>query len=269
MAEVTAALVKQLREETLLGMMDCKKALDETKGDIEAARELLRSKGLATAVKKAGRTTAEGLVGIKIADDAKSGAIVEVLCETDFCARNEEFQAMVVALTEMAFDAAAGAVSSSDAMTETLQACLAKIGENMSYGRGKKIVAEKVGSYKHHNNMVGVIVGVDADVDAEVLADVCMHIAFSNPMGINTEDIPADLVAKEKAFAVQEAVDSGKPLEIAEKIVEGKMRKFLEERALMEQLIAREDKYGKKKVKDVLGGAKVIDFIRIAVGEEA
>ncbi|NBB95715.1 MAG: translation elongation factor Ts [Planctomycetes bacterium] len=266
MAEITAALVKQLRDDTGLGMMDCKKALEEVGGDIAAAKDALRSKGLATAEKKAGRATKEGLVAIKVSGDNTAGAIVEVQCETDFCARNEEFQTMVHHLADLAFDAEDGEVEASETMTQALQDTLAKIGENMSYARGMKISATRVGSYLHHNGKVGVLVGVDKELDDDLLTDVCMHIAFSDPMGITPDDIPADLIEKEKQFATQEAVDSGKPQDIAEKIVEGKMRKFLEERALMEQLIAREDKYGKKKVKDVLDGAAVMAFARFAVG---
>jgi elongation factor Ts len=171
-------------------------------------------------------------------------------------------------LADLAFEAADGPVQPTDIMTQVLQDTLAKIGENMSYARGQKITAGKVGTYLHHNGKVGVLVGVDKPLDDEILTDLCMHIAFSDPMGITTDDIPADLIEKEKQFAKQEAVDSGKPAEIAEKMVTGKIRKFLEERALMEQLIAREDKYGKKKVKDVLAGAMVTAFARFAVGGE-
>jgi elongation factor Ts len=260
-------MVKQLRDETGLGMMDCKKALDEAGGDLAAAKDALRAKGLATAEKKAGRATSEGLIGMALSGDRKAGAMVEVLCETDFTARNEEFQAMVEDLTRMVYQADAGDVPATDAINERLQQTLAKIGENMSYARGVKVTAEKVGSYLHHNKKVGVLVGVDQDVNEEVLADVCMHVAFSNPMGITAEDIPDDIIEKEKALAKQQAVESGKPEEIAEKMVTGKMRKFLEDNALMEQLIAREDKYGKKKVKDVLDGAAVTGFARFAVGE--
>ncbi len=262
---VTAAMVKELREATGLGMMDCKKALDDAGGDIAAAQDTLRAKGLATAEKKAGRATKEGLVGIKIADDKKSAVIVEVQCETDFCSRNDEFVEMVAALKELAFEAPAGEVAASDAITARLQKTLAVVGENMSYSRGAKIKAEKIGSYLHHNNKVGVIVGVDGEVADEVLADLCMHIAFSNPMGITTDDVPADLVEKEKEIAKQQAIESGKPAEIAEKMVEGKIRKYLAANALLEQPFVKDDK---KTVKEILGGQTVTAFARYAVGEE-
>ncbi|MBN1942229.1 MAG: translation elongation factor Ts [Phycisphaerae bacterium] len=264
MAEITATLVKQLREDTGLGMMDCKKALEESGGDLEAAKEGLRKKGLATAEKKAGRATKEGLIAIQSSEDRTTAAMIEIQCETDFCARNEQFQGMVDDLVKMAYEAPLGAVKASDAMNQRLQDTLAKIGENMSYARGVKISAPLVGRYLHHNHKVGVLVGLDGAVSDEILADLCMHIAFANPMGINPADIPADLVAKEREFAKQQAIDSGKPAEIAEKMVEGKMKKFLAERALMEQPFVKDDK---KQVKAVLGGVKVTAFARFAVGE--
>lgn len=265
MAEITAAIVKQLREDTGLGMMDCKKALDETGGDVNAAKELLRKKGFATAEKKAGRATKEGLVSIKTSPDRTSAAMIEVQCETDFCARNDEFKNMVAGLLSQAYESKDGPVPASAAMTDRLQQTLAKIGENMSYARGVKISASFIGQYLHHNNKVGVLVGLNGKVADEVVADLCMHIAFANPMGIEPKDIPADLVAKEREFAKQQAIDSGKPAQIAEKMVEGKIKKFLAERALMEQPFVKDDK---KQVKDILGGVKVTAFARFAVGEE-
>ena len=264
MAEITAATVKALREKTGQGMMECKKALQETSGDMEAASDLLRKKGLVTAEKRAERETSEGLVGIQVADDASAGTMVEVHCETDFCARNDVFQAMVADVLSMADQAEPGCVEATDAINESVQAALAKIGENMSYARGIKIAAPRVGTYLHHNRKVGVIVGVDGEASDETLADLCMHIAFADPVGITVDDIPEDVVEKEKKFATQQAIDSGKPPEIAEKIVSGKMRKFLSERALLEQPFVRDDK---KKVKDILGGAAVTAFARFAVGE--
>lgn len=148
-------------------------------------------------------------------------------------------------------------------MNEAVGETLAKIGENMSYRRGVKIEAPRTGTYLHHNRKVGVIVGLDGEVDAETLSGLCMHIAFADPMGITPEDIPAELVEKEKRFATQEAIDSGKPPEIAEKIVAGKMKKFLAECALLEQDYVRDDK---KKVRQILGGATVTAFARFAVG---
>jgi len=244
-------------------MMDCKKALDEADGDIQAANDLLRKKGLATAEKKADRATSEGLVHILVTDDRKAAAMVEVLCETDFCARNDQFVGMVETLTKLAFDAADGPVEATDAMTESLQQTLAKIGENMSYARGVKVSAGRIGSYRHHNGKVGVLVGIDGEIDDETLNDLCMHIAFADPMGLTRDDIPADLVEKEKEIAKQQAIESGKPEQIAEKMVTGKLNKFLAANALLEQPFVKDDK---KKVKDILGSATVTTFARFAVG---
>jgi elongation factor Ts len=265
MAEITAAVVKALREETGLGMMECKKALIEANGDVSAARDLLRKKGLTTAEKKASRATSEGLVAIKVNSDRTTAAMIEVRCETDFCARNDEFKAMVADLLELAYAAPAGTIAATQTMTAHLQTTLAKIGENMSIGRGVKIQAARVGSYLHHNSKVGVIVGVDGPATDEVLSDLAKHITFADPMGITAEDIPADVVAKEKEIALEQAVASGKPKEIAEKMVTGKIRKFVEERALVEQLTIREDVYGKKKIKDILGATNVTAFARFAI----
>ena len=266
MAEISAATVKALREETGLGMMECKKALAEAKGDPALAKDILRKKGLATAEKKAGRATSEGLIGI-LANDARTEVtLVEVRCETDFCSRNDEFKAMVQDVTKMASKAAPGPVAATPEITARVHEALNKIRENMSFARGIKIAAPTVAWYRHHNGKVGVVVGAEGDVSGELLTDLCMHVAFADPMGISVEDIPPEIVAKEKEIAKAQAVASGKPPEIAEKMVVGKVRKFLEERALLEQLIALEDKYGKKKVKDVLGKAKVTAFARFAVG---
>jgi len=260
MAEITAATVKALRDETGQGMMECKKALQEADGDVQAARDLLRKKGLVKAEKRAERTTGEGRVAIKVLDGA--AVMIEAKCETDFCARNDEFRAMVDKLLELASAAPAGEIDPTEEMSQAVQATLAVIGENMSYSRGIRIEAPRIGTYLHHNNKVGVIVGVDGEIDEETLTGLCMHIAFTNPMGIAPEDIPAEIVEKEKQFATQEAIDSGKPAEIAEKIVTGKMRKFLAERALVEQDYIRDDK---KKVKEILGAATVTAFARFSV----
>jgi elongation factor Ts len=265
MADISASQVKALRDATGLGMMDCKKALEDTGGDLDAAKDLLRSKGLATAEKKSGRSTKEGLVGMQVNEDRTSGAMVEIQCETDFCARNEEFQQMVTDLTGMAFEAADGEVEPSEDMTQRLQDTLAKIGENMGYARGVKISAPQVGSYLHHNGKVGVLVGLDKSVDDTLLSDLCMHIAFSDPMGINPEDIPSDLVEKEREIAQQQAAESGKPADIVEKMVEGKVRKFVAANCLMQQPFVKDDK---KTVQQVLGEAKVLAFARYAVGGE-
>jgi len=263
MAEITAATVKALRDATGQGMMECKKALQEADGDVDAARDILRKKGLVTAEKKAGRETKEGLIGILTADDGTSAAMVEVQCETDFCARNEVFQSMVEQTAKLALAEDAGDVAATDAIQQAVQETLAKIGENMSYARGVKIAAPRVGTYLHHNRKVGVVVGVDGEIDDETLANLCMHIAFADPMAITRDGVPGDLVEKEKEIAREQAIASGKPPEIAEKIVTGKVNKYLAANALIEQPYIRDDK---KKVGDLLGGATVTAFARYAVG---
>jgi len=240
MAEISAAAVKALREETGQGMMECKKALQEAGGDIEAAKDILRRKGLTTAEKKSARATKEGLVAI--AGGEGGAAMVEIQCETDFCARNDVFKTMAQKVAQMAAKAPDGQVPATDEIKAAVQDALAKISENMSYARGIKISAPRVGTYVHHNGKVGVIVGVDGDVDDTTLADLCMHIAFHEPIGITRDDIPAEMVAKEKEIARQQAIDSGKPPQIAEKMVMGKVNKFLAANALMEQPFVRDDK---------------------------
>jgi elongation factor Ts len=263
MAEITASLVKTLREATGLSMMDCKKALAETGGDMTKAQDLLRKKGLTTAEKKAGRTTTEGLVGIMADPSGASAAMVEVRCETDFCARNDQFRAMVQDLAKQALAAAPGKVEATAAMTQAIQTCLAKIGENMGFTRGIKIAASRVGSYLHHNGKVGVLVGIEGEVTPQLLTELCQHIAFHDPMGITVDDIPAEFVEHEKRIAVEQAVESGKPKEIAEKMVAGKLRKAMAKNALLEQAFVRDET---KTVKEVLGAAQVTAFARFAVG---
>lgn len=263
MAEITAAMVKALRDATGLGMMDCKNALEETGGDAEAAQQMLRKKGLATAEKKAGRTTSEGLIAVHRSDDGKEGTMIEVRCETDFCARNDQFKQMVAALVELAAAQGVGPVEATGEMQQQLQDTLAKIGENMSYARGVKISGDKVGAYLHHNGKVGVLVGIKGEIDDEVLNDLCMHIAFSDPMGISVDDVPSDIVERERDIAREQAIASGKPAEIAEKMVAGKVNKFLAANALLEQPFVKDEK---QKVKQILGGAEIMHFARYAVG---
>lgn len=262
MAEITAKMVKALRDETGQGMMDCKKALAETGGDVEVAVDLLRKKGMAAAETKASRTAVEGLVAIHEADG--SAAMVEVVCETDFCARNDEFRTMVANIAALAAAGGDGDIQATDEITTAVQACFNKIGENMRYVRGVKVSAPKVGSYVHHNGKVGVLVGIDGEIDSETLSGLCMHIAFADPMGLTKDDIPADLIEKEKQIAKAQAVEAGKPEEIAEKMVLGKVNKFLAANALLEQPFVRDEK---KKIKDILGAAKITAFIRFQVGQ--
>ena len=263
MAEITAQMVRTLREETGQGMMDCKKALTEANGDVEVAVEILRKRGMAAAETKAARKAVEGLIAIKQIGD--SAVMVEVVCETDFCAHNDEFTSMVAEVASLAAGAGKdGDIQATDEMTACVQACFNKIGENMRYTRGARISSPKIGTYVHHNGKVGVMVGLDGEIDDQTLSDICMHIAFADPLGLTTDDVPADLVEKEKKIAVEQAIESGKPKEIAEKMVAGKMSKFIASKALLEQPFVRDDK---KKVKEILGSAKITSFVRFQVGQ--
>jgi len=261
--EITAAMVKNLREETGQSMMECRKALDEANGDPEAARIILRKKGLATAEKKAGRATSEGLIAISFTADRTGAAMVEVRCETDFCARNEVFQEMVKAVADLAAQEPEGNVEPTPAIKEAIQSALSMIKENISFARGVKIVAPRTGAYVHHNGKVGVLVGVEGEASDQTLSDLCLHITFADPMGITVNDIPADLVEKEREIARAQAMESNKPANLVEKMILGKVNKFLSANALLEQPFARDDS---RKVKDILGEAKVKAFARFCVG---
>lgn len=263
MAEITAAMVKSLREETGQGMMECKKALEETHGDLQAARDLLRTRGQLKAEKKAARAATEGLVDIVVADDRKSVTMVEVSCETDFCARNDVFKEMVADVARLASRQQPGQTQAADDIRGAVQGAFNKIGENMSFVRGIRFAGDQVGAYKHHNGKVGVIVAIEGQVDAGLLAEVCMHIAFHNPMGISRADIAADVVEREKAIAKAQAMEQGKPEQIAEKMVVGKVNKFYQENCLLEQPFVKDET---RTVKQVLGSATVKAFARFEVG---
>ncbi|MDD3447751.1 MAG: translation elongation factor Ts [Gammaproteobacteria bacterium] len=272
---ITAALVKELRERTGAGMMECKKALTETNGDIEAAIELMRKSGAAKADKKAGRIAAEGLIIIQQSDDARSAAVVEINCETDFVAKNEDFQAFANAVCArvLAADPAdldallAMPLGDGDATTveEARKALIAKLGENMNVRRFARIETQGVlGSYLH-GTRIGVVVDV-AGGDVELARDLAMHVAASRPLCVRPEQVPADEVAKERDVAEAQAAASGKPANIIEKMVEGRIRKYLEEVTLLGQPFVKDPN---TKVDALLKGkgAEVAGFIRFEVGE--
>ena len=266
MAEITAAMVKVLRDETGQGMMECKKALTESEGDIEAAKDLLRARGMVKAEKKAGRATGEGLVALVVADGGDGATMVEVSSETDFCARNDVFKAMVADVARLASASGVGEVPPTDEITATVQQAFEKIGENMKYVRGIKLTGEQVGTYKHHNGKVGVIVAIEGRLDPTVLSELCMHVAFHAPLGVTKDNVPDDVVEREKAIAKAQAVEQGKPENIAEKMVDGKIRKFFKQHCLVEQPFIKDED---KTVKQILGDAKVTAFARYEVGQAA
>ena len=261
MATVTAALVKELRERTGAGMMDCKKALVEANADIELAIENMRKSGAAKAAKKAGNVAAEGTILVKEAEGF--AALLEVNCQTDFVAKDANFLAFANEVLDAAVAERLDAEALQAKFEDTRIALVAKIGENISIRRVAYIDGAKVGSYRH-GERIGVVVAGDAS--DEVIKQVAMHVAASKPEYVNPEDVPADVVAKEKAVQVEIAMNEGKPQEIAEKMVVGRMKKFTGEVSLTGQAFIMEPK---KTVGEFLKeqGASVTNFVRLEVGE--
>ncbi len=269
MAEISASLVKELRERTGLGMMECKKALVEAGGDIEKAIEELRKSSGMKAAKKAGRTAADGVAAARVADDGSYAVLVEVNSETDFVARDGNFLDFVQKVLAKAFASRQTQIAAlMDGELETArQALVQKIGENISVRRVELVTAEAgvVGGYVHSTNKIAVLVALKGG-DAELAKDVAMHIAAVNPAVVRAEDMPADVVAKEKEIYLAQARESGKPEEILEKMVAGRVKKFLSESALVEQPFVKDpDLTVGALVKKA--GAEVLSFTRFEVGE--
>ncbi|MGC6518204.1 MAG: translation elongation factor Ts [Candidatus Puniceispirillaceae bacterium] len=262
---VTAALVKELREKSGAGMMDCKKALGETNGDMDAAIDWLRTKGLAAAAKKSGRVAAEGLVAVHV--DGAKGAMIELNSETDFVSRNDEFQAFASTLAQLALEADdLDALNAMDYpgtgrnVSEELTNKIATIGENMTLRRMTKVSVSEGAIVPYMHNAVadglgriGVLVGLQSSASSEALTglgkQLAMHIAATSPASLSVEDLDADLVSREREVLIEQAKASGKPQEIAEKMVEGRMRKYYQEVVLLEQTFVID---GESKVGDVV-----------------
>ncbi|MEZ9526822.1 translation elongation factor Ts [Enterovibrio norvegicus] len=261
MATVTAALVKELRDRTAAGMMECKKALVESNGDIELAIENMRKSGAAKAAKKAGNIAAEGTIIIKDADGV--AALVEVNCQTDFVAKDGSFTAFANEVAEAALASKASVEELQAQFEEARIALVTKIGENISIRRVNYVEGVSIASYRH-GERIGVVVAGEGD--AEVLKHVSMHVAASKPEYVNPSDVPADVVAKEQQIQVEIAMNEGKPQEIAEKMVVGRMKKFTGEVSLTGQPFIMEPK---KTVGEFLKekGASVSSFVRLEVGE--
>jgi elongation factor Ts len=273
---ISASLVKELRERTGAGMMECKKALTETNGDIEAAIELMRKSGQAKAAKKAGRTAAEGVIVIRTSPDARRAVMVEVNCETDFVAKDENFATFADAVADCAMNCdvadievlAATPLRPGEATTveEARQALVAKIGENMSVRRFVRMATTngRIASYRH-GVRIGVLVDLEGGSD-ELGKDLAMHIAASNPLCVDAGEVPAETIAKEREIFAAQAAESGKPANIVEKMVEGRIRKYLEEVTLVGQPFVKdpETTVGKLLAK---ASAKVVAFRRFEVGE--
>lgn len=269
MAEVTASLVKELRDRTGLGMMECKKALQEANGDIETAIDNLRKSGQAKAAKKAGNIAAEGAIAIAI--DGQTSIALEVNCQTDFVARDENFGKFIAKVAQLALaaketDPAKLAELNYDGVSveEARISLVQKIGENIQVRRAVLVEGATLATYSH-GLKIGVIVALEGG-NEEIGKQVAMHIAATNPLVVNADDIPADVLAKEKEIAEAKAAESGKPAAIVEKMVEGTLKKFKSEVSLVEQAFVIDPD---QKVSAVLAkaGATVVRFVRLEVGE--
>ena len=289
MTTITAGLVKDLREKTGAGMMDCKAALTETGGDMEAAVDWLRTKGLAKAAKKAGRVASEGLIGISA--QATKGALVEVNSETDFVARNDKFQAMVSQIAKLAVEgggdrdklASMTYPGTKHTVDDHIKEMIATIGENMGLRRTAQLAVKKgvVASYMHSAagpdlGKIGVLVALESNGDKDKLAQigrqVAMHVAATSPLAVSTADLDPQVVTRERTVLAEQARESGKPANVIEKMVEGRLRKFYEEVVLLSQaFVIDPDVTVEKALKaaegDVGAPIKVAGFVRFALGE--
>ncbi|MDC1116437.1 translation elongation factor Ts [Luminiphilus sp.] len=266
---MSAAQVKELRERTGLGLLECKKALAEASGDIEAAIETLRKSSGMKAAKKAGRTAAEGIVAIQSAPDGSLAAMVEVNSETDFVARDENFLNFVQTVVAKAFEQRSNDVAllAGGDIEEARQALVQKIGENISVRRvvAHEASAGVVGGYVHGNNRIAVVVSLKGG-SAELAKDVAMHIAAVNPQVVSPDQMAEDVVAKEREIYAAQAQESGKPPEIVEKMIDGRIRKFLSENSLTEQAFVKDPDTTVGKLVSA-AGAEIIGFSRFEVGE--
>ena len=291
---VSSELIKQLREKTSAGFMACKKALDESNGDLVAAEEYLRKKGLMDAAKKSSRTAADGLISCMVTDDLKRASIVEINSETDFVAKNEKFQSFVKEVTEIALDNDSDKIldakfkTSDRTVKEELSFIVSVIGENIQYKRSRNFEEKNgiIGTYTHNAvapgakmGKIGVIVCLEAEDTnynieeaKEFGKKLSMHIAASNPKFLSIESVPSDVLAKEKEIAKEQAIASGKPEAIAEKIADGRIKKFYEEVVLLEQLYFEDNKSTVSNIVNTFNKQhntkfKIVDFARYQLGE--
>lgn len=277
---ITAQSVKELREKTGAGMMDCKKALTETNGDIKKAIVYLREKGIASAAKKSGRTAAEGSVATYISADGKTAVLAEVNCETDFVANNDKFQGFVKNVAEHV--ASSKSAQLAEELAEKAKELIASIGENIVVRRHEKfemIQPGIYGEYIHMGGKIGVLVEISCDEAAaanpllkELAKDVAMQIAAANPTYLTPQEVPADVVENEKTILIHQATNEGKPQEIAEKMVAGRLNKMYKEICLMEQPFVKDDKisikdYVAKVAKELGTEIKINKFVRYQMGE--
>ena len=270
---VTAAMVKELRQVTGAGMMDCKKALSATDGNMEDAIEFLRKKGMAGADKKAGRVAAEGIIAIALSKDGKKGVVAEVNCETDFVAKGDEFktwanEVAAISLSSNVTDVEAlmnEVMSNGKTIDINRREMIAKIGENMSVRRIQTIESEgSIGQYQH-GEKIGVVVAMTGADDA-LMRDIAMHVAAVNPSCISADDVDQAMLEKERKFQIEQASTSGKPPEIIEKMIDGRMRKYLQEITLLGQGFVKDPDTTVEKLLKT-NGASVSTFIRLEVGD--
>ena len=272
MTSITASMVKELRERTGLGMMDCKKALSDADGDMEKAIEDLRKASGLKAAKKASRVAAEGVVMTKISEDGNRGVIVEVNSETDFVARDENFLGFAKKTLDSAFEEDKASVEEllEKGLEVSRQALVQKIGENINLRRLERLNFENanqgiVESYVHNNGKIGVLISLQGG-DEALARDIAMHVAAVNPMVVRPEDVPEDILAKESEIYSAQARDSGKPEEIVEKMISGRLRKFVAEVSLLEQQFVKDPEITiRELLKEV--GADIVQFVRYEVGE--
>ncbi len=285
MAAISAQMVKELREKTGAGMMDCKKALEEMDGDLEKALDWLRQKGIAKAAKKSGRVTSEGLVGFVASACGKKAALAEVRCETDFVARGEQFQAFVGKVVNVVLEKAPADTAALEALLgDALSEQIAVIGENMTLGKIARVEQSGsgvIGSYIHSNGKIAVLVDLKASSDAaadkdafkELAKNIAMQIAAANPLAVDPSGVDAEAVERERQIYVQKAKDEGKPENIVAKIADGAVNKFYKEVCLLQQPYIRDDKKTvqdiiKEASKDIGETAVVGGFVRIQLGAE-
>ncbi len=279
---IAASQVKELREKTGAGMMDCQRALQEAGGDMEEAVKILRKKGLSAAAKKAGRTAKEGLITIAVIEDGRRGGMVELNCETDFVARTEQYKAFAQALADQVAAEGSGELETVKSaryvgdplhtVGDAVAAQIATIGENILLSRVGFMAAGpgmQIGSYLHMGGKIGVLVEVSAGADEETVKDVAMQVAAAEPRFVSREAVPAAVVAEEREIAKAQAAVSGKPAPVIEKIADGKVAKFFEQVCLVEQAFVKDPG---KRVSDVLkerGDVMVKGFLRFKLGEGA
>ena len=259
---IAAKDVMSLRQKTGLGMMDCKHALAANDGDMTAAEEWIRAKRKGKMDTRTERTTGEGRVAIAIGDGG--AAIVEVLTETDFTARNEEFTTMMDIVIAGALAASTGPVACTDDMTAAIDNIRIKTGENANYSRGEKLEGGTFGQYVHHDHKRACLLQVEGEVDADTLKGICQHITFYDPAAITPDDVSQETLDEIRAKAIQEAQDSGKPEEIAQKMSEGKVRKFLDENTLIKQKYVLDES---TTIEEILPeGCTIRKFVRYTLG---